>query len=259
MEIPRFFSEPHFKKEIDFMNLNKTLDHDIFLLYDSTKVPGIGKIKIMSIKASYKYYIILYRGARSGKLDGPCILSDSDIDDLGNYDTNFYFSGIVLAKIDVYKLKFETVPRNIEITSQQIEKLLNNLPVQTPSYWKWLTNIFYESKMNIEECDKYIDEKDKYICYYETYKSMYDECVNRAKQLEQINNKQLTMLDKKEKKLKQTQKQLKDTSIILCLFMILVLLKLLYDETRMTYVKMYLYSIPIGCLFIYLMYLVWFT
>ena len=56
MEIPRFFAEPHFKKEIDFMNLNKTLDHDIFdMHYQCDNLKEIKTLYLVHIYDKYKY------------------------------------------------------------------------------------------------------------------------------------------------------------------------------------------------------------
>ena len=258
MAIPQFFSQPNFNSEIKLQYRAVPDDDDIVKLYDSTE-NNLVELKIMSINIYHIYYVILFRSVQNGKLDGPCILIDSSIPDISKNVNDVVFSGIVLAKKTKFS-EFKNVQKNYEVASGEIYNILNRVSNQSSTFISWLTSWWNgSSKMDFTKCHNLASDNEKYNCYCKDIKKSYNQCTSDVKQLQKITKNQVTMIAKKDMKIRETQKKLRDSNIIICLFMICVLFTFFLEETRMTYVKLYAYFIAFALILLYLMYLVWFT
>jgi len=258
MAIPEFFTKPNFieSSKIALTPLSDVNDN-IIVLYDITRENSFGKLAIRSIKTNPIYFIILYENVNDKTLNGPCILIDTNIKDLNTINIGLEFSGILLARASVYKTKFKKIRHNDEITSETIEKILRSDSTQHSSWFSsWIQYLWGSSNT---DCDTKPTDGEKYLCYYEKCQSQHHQCTNHAKQLQQMNDRQYNTIAKKDMKIRETQKNLRDSNIIICLFLICILFTFFLEETRMTYVKLYAYLIAFAFILLYLMYLVWFT
>ena len=256
MAFPKFFREPNFKGEIALTPLSD-VNENIIVLYDITRENSFGKLAIRSIKTNPIYFIILYENELNNKLNGPCILINTDIEDLNTINLGFEFSGILLARANVYKPKFQKILRNVEIPSNTIESILKNNSTQGSSWFSSVVQFLWGSSNT--DCDIKSSDGEKYLCHYKKCQSQHHQCTNHAKQLQQMNDRQYNTIAKKDMKIRETQKNLRDSNIIICLFMICVLFTFFVEETRMTKLKLYAYLIAFALILLYLMYLVWFT
>ena len=257
MALPQFFTKPDFIVSSKLVLTPLTdVNDDIIVLYDVTK-KSFGKLPIRSIETNPIYIIILYENVLDKKLDGPCILIDTNIKNLNTINLGFEFSGILLARANVYKPKFQKILRNVEIPSNTIESILKNNSTQGSSWFSSVVQFLWGSSNT--DCDNKFTNEEKYRCYYEKCQNKNKQCTNHANQLQQMNNRQNNTIAKKDMKIRETQKNLRDSNIIICLFMICVLFTFFVEETRMTKLKLYAYLIAFALILLYLMYLVWFT
>ena len=250
MSIPHFFSQPNYfaTSELDFGYIDGQMN--IVTLYDITKdyVEDKNKVQIMSIMCDRKNYIILYSSVSNNELYGPCIVFKDDVPDITKYTSNFTFTGIKLARINVYGSKFKNVPLNTEITSSQVHQaLLPDIPL------KMWSQRLRGKQMDIQECDTMSDDNElqKCKCYSNAYKRMYDERRNSIEHLEKVNSQQTTRLNEK-------TRELKDIYLLTSLVCLFVVFRWLWNDKNLTELKLNIYIITIATLMLYIIYLNWF-
>ena len=256
MGVPHFFSEPNYKSEIN-LGYDYDTNMDLVRLYDITheKVKVKNKLQIMSIKCDDKNYIILCTNTVQGELYGPCIVFNEDVPDITEFIDTVEFTGILLAKMDVYKSHFKNISLNTKITSRVVYKIIFDIQ-KTKSTLHSFYNTFMPTK--IAECDDNADEVNKCTCYKNIYKNLTHQYINDLQKSEKEKLNKNNELERIKSKLKNTQTQLKQTYIITTVFLFFFLLALLLNDKEISMIRLYIYLIIMGLIVLYLTYLVWF-